>query len=84
MVAPVTVLHLTDPGETAVDRIGEQRARELMDDGGMTPITEMIEHVKSAPVPRGRRFARSGDPAVLGAASRGRYLQVSGSGARRP
>jgi hypothetical protein len=51
MVAPVTVLHLPDPRETAIERLGEERAKELMDDGAMTPIAEIIERVKTAPVP---------------------------------
>jgi hypothetical protein len=60
MVAPVTVLHLRDPRETAVERLGEQRAKELMDDGAMTPIPEMIEIVNSAPIPAGSPAAAFG------------------------
>jgi tetratricopeptide (TPR) repeat protein len=51
MVAPVTVLHLPDPRETAVERLGQERAAALMDDGAMTPLPEIIEKVKAAPVP---------------------------------
>jgi hypothetical protein len=53
MVAPVTVLHLADPRETAVERLGQDRAKALIDDGAMTPIPEMIEKVTAAPVPEG-------------------------------
>ena len=52
MVAPVTVLHLPDPRETAVERLGKDRAASLMDDGALTPLPEMIETVTAAPVPR--------------------------------
>jgi hypothetical protein len=51
MVAPVTVLHLRDPRETAVERLGQGRATELMDDGATTPLAEIIQKVNSAPVP---------------------------------
>ena len=51
MVAPVSVLHLRDPRETATERLGQDRATELMDDGAMTPLQEILEKVKSAPVP---------------------------------
>jgi predicted ATPase/class 3 adenylate cyclase len=51
MVAPVTVLHLPDPRETAIERLGPERATELLDDGAMTPIEQIIEMVKAAPVP---------------------------------
>jgi predicted ATPase/class 3 adenylate cyclase len=51
MVAPVTVLHLPDPRETAAQRLGEERATALLDDGAATPIEEIIEQVKAAPVP---------------------------------
>jgi tetratricopeptide (TPR) repeat protein len=51
MVAPVTVLHLPDPRETAIERLGQERARELMDDGAMTPLTEIIERVTLATAP---------------------------------
>jgi len=53
MVAPVTVLHLPDPRETAVERLGQERATALMDDGAMTPLQEIIAKVKAAPVPAG-------------------------------
>ncbi len=54
MVAPVTVLHLPDPRETAVQRLGRDRATALMDDGAMTPLAEIIAAVRLAPVPTGQ------------------------------
>jgi predicted ATPase/class 3 adenylate cyclase len=51
MVAPVTVLHLPDPRETAVERLGQERAAALLDDGAATPLHEIIEQVRTAPVP---------------------------------
>jgi predicted ATPase/class 3 adenylate cyclase len=53
MVAPVTVLHLRDPREMAVERLGRDRATELMHDGAMTPIAEIIAAVTEARVPAG-------------------------------
>ena len=51
MVAPVTVLHLRDPREIAVERLGEERATELMDDGAMTPLPQIVASVVAAPTP---------------------------------
>jgi predicted ATPase/class 3 adenylate cyclase len=51
MVAPVTVLHLPDPRETAVDRLGQERAAALMDDGAVTPLPAIIENVRAASIP---------------------------------
>jgi predicted ATPase/class 3 adenylate cyclase len=51
MLAPVRVLHLRDPAEIAIERLGEARAKELMDVGAATPISEVIEEVLSAPAP---------------------------------
>ena len=53
MVAPVTVLHLPDPRETVVERLGQERATALLEDGAMTPLPEIVEKVRSAPVPEG-------------------------------
>jgi len=57
MVAPVTVLHLPDPRQTAVERLGQERATALMDDGAMTPIDDIVEKVKSAAVRQGSATA---------------------------
>jgi predicted ATPase/class 3 adenylate cyclase len=53
MVAPVTVLHLRDPRELAVERLGEERANALMDDGAMTPLVEIMAMVNAAANPAG-------------------------------
>jgi hypothetical protein len=50
MVAPVTVLHLPDPRDTAVDRLGQERAAALMDDGAVTPLPAIIENVRAASI----------------------------------
>jgi predicted ATPase/class 3 adenylate cyclase len=60
MVAPVTVLHLPDPRETAAQRLGKERARELLEDGAMTPLEQVIEEVQSAPLPKRRRAPSAG------------------------
>jgi predicted ATPase/class 3 adenylate cyclase len=52
MLAPVRVLHLRDPREIAIERLGEARAEELMADGAALPIGEVIEQVLAAPAPR--------------------------------
>ena len=51
MLAPVKVLHLRDPRELAVERLGEARARELMAAGADTPVEDIIEEVLAAPAP---------------------------------
>src|SRR6185295_15780432 len=53
MVAPVTVLHLTDPRQTAAERLGRDRADALIEDGAMTPLDQIVETVRTAPVPGG-------------------------------
>jgi predicted ATPase/class 3 adenylate cyclase len=55
MLAPVRVLHLRDPAEIAVERLGEERANELMDAGAATPIDQVIEEVLAAPPPSSER-----------------------------
>ena len=50
MVAPVTVLHLRGPRDLAVERLGQERATALMDDGAMTPLSEIVAKVKAASV----------------------------------
>ena len=51
MLAPVRVLHLRDPAELAAERLGEERASELMDAGADTPVEQVIEEVLAAPAP---------------------------------
>ena len=51
MLAPVTVLHLSDPRDLAVERLGEARAKELMREGENTPVDQVIEQVLAAPGP---------------------------------
>ena len=49
MLAPVTVLHLPDPTITAVERLGTERARELLELGAATPLEVMIQEVLARP-----------------------------------
>lgn len=51
MLAPVRVLHLDDPGETAIERLGAVRAEELMADGAATPLPEIVAEVLATPAP---------------------------------
>lgn len=51
MLAPVKVIHMRDPEETAIEGLGEERARELMTIGSDTPIGRVIEEVLAAPGP---------------------------------
>jgi hypothetical protein len=48
------VLHLRDPHETAVERLGEARAAELMAEGAATPLAQIVDELRSAPPPSGR------------------------------
>lgn len=51
MLAPVRVLHLDDPAETAIRRLGAERAAELMADGAATPVPEIVADVLATPPP---------------------------------
>jgi predicted ATPase/class 3 adenylate cyclase len=51
MLAPVKVLHLREPREIAIERLGEVRAEELMAEGAAVPIGQVIEQVLDAPAP---------------------------------
>ncbi len=53
MLAPIKILHLPDPAELAVERLGEHRAEVLLRAGAAVPIDEVIEEVLAAPVPTG-------------------------------
>ena len=54
LLAPVKVLHLPDPTETAIARLGEARAQELMAEGAATPLEVITEQLLAMPAP-GRR-----------------------------
>ena len=54
MLAPVKVLHLPDPAALATERLGEERARELMEIGATTPLDRIVAEVLAAPAPRPR------------------------------
>jgi predicted ATPase/class 3 adenylate cyclase len=51
MVAPVKVLHLPSSDVMAVERLGLERARELMAEGAATPVARMVEEILAAPAP---------------------------------
>ena len=55
MLAPVKVLHLRDPREIAIERLGEARAEELIAEGAAPGAVRVIEQVLAAPAPPGRR-----------------------------
>ena len=51
MLAPVKVLHLPDPGELAVERLGAARATGLLASGEATPQADIIGEVLATQVP---------------------------------
>ena len=53
MFAPVKVLHLPDPAETAAERFGADRAAELLAEGEAIPIDEVVATVLARPSPAG-------------------------------
>jgi predicted ATPase/class 3 adenylate cyclase len=55
MLAPVKVLHLRDPRELAIERLGEERASELLEAGAAMPIGDVIDDVLAAPAPTARK-----------------------------
>ncbi|MEO8469375.1 MAG: adenylate/guanylate cyclase domain-containing protein [Chloroflexota bacterium] len=59
MLAPVKVLHLPDPADMAVERLGAERAAQLMEQGADTPIEELIAEVFAVPS-LGGSMSRSG------------------------
>ena len=61
MLAPVKVLHLRDPREIAIERLGAERAEQLLADGAAAPIDEVIAQVLAAPAPG--RISGAGSPA---------------------
>jgi hypothetical protein len=66
MMAPVMVLHLPDPRELAVERLGVDRAGELLAAGAATPLDEVIADLLGNP-PRLDVRATSGTAAPAGA-----------------
>ena len=50
MLAPVKVLHLPDPGELAVERLGPERAAGLLATGAATARSEIITAILAASV----------------------------------
>ena len=51
MLAPVKVLHLPDPAETAAEKFGADRAGELLAEGEAIPIDEVVATVLAKPSP---------------------------------
>jgi len=49
MLGPVKVLHLPDPAETAVEKLGAERAAELLADEAAPPVEEIVEMVLALP-----------------------------------
>ena len=52
MLAPVRVLHLREPRELAIERLGETRAEELLREGAATPVDQVVDEVLAAPAPQ--------------------------------
>ena len=53
MLAPVKVLHLREPRDLAIERLGADRAAQLIDEAATIPINRMVEEVFAAPAPSG-------------------------------
>ena len=51
MLAPVKVLHLPDPAGLATDRLGPERAAELLAEGDAMALEDVVAAVAAAPVP---------------------------------
>jgi len=51
MLAPVKVLHLPEPRDLAIERLGAERAEELLAEGAATPLDQIIELALAAPAP---------------------------------
>lgn len=49
MLAPVTVLHLPDPRESAIERLGASSAEALMAEGAAAPIEDVVAEVLAVP-----------------------------------
>jgi predicted ATPase/class 3 adenylate cyclase len=57
MIAPTRVLHLPDAVDLAVERLGPDRVRELLEEGAATTVPRMVETILAADAP-------TGDPAT--------------------
>jgi predicted ATPase/class 3 adenylate cyclase len=53
MLAPVTVLHLPHPRDIAIERLGVERAEELMAAGAAEPLAQVTDEVLAAKPPSG-------------------------------
>lgn len=51
MLAPVKVLHMPEPSDLAIERLGADRARELLEVGATTALDQVIAEVLAAPAP---------------------------------
>ncbi len=49
MLAPVRVLHLPEPRDLAIQRLGEERANELLAAGAAMPVHQVVDDVVAAP-----------------------------------
>ncbi len=49
MLAPVTVLHLPDPRELAIEGLGAPRAEALMAEGAAAPIEDIVAEILAVP-----------------------------------
>jgi non-specific serine/threonine protein kinase len=53
MLAPVKVLHLQEPRDLAVERLGAERAADLLDESATIPVSRIVDEVLAAPPPSG-------------------------------
>jgi predicted ATPase/class 3 adenylate cyclase len=51
MMAPVMVLHLPDPRDLVAERLGPERAAELIAAGAATPLPDLLAELVALPVP---------------------------------
>jgi predicted ATPase/class 3 adenylate cyclase len=71
MLAPVKVLHLRDPRALAIERLGDERAEQLIAESATVPLSQMVEEILGAPLPTGAERLVGAAPATatgLGAA----------------
>ncbi len=52
MLAPVKVLHLPDPVDLATERLGAERAAELLAEGEAIALEDVVALVFASPAPR--------------------------------
>ena len=69
MLAPVKVLHLPDPGETSIEKLGPERAAELMSIGADTAIEDLVTMVLAMPAPTPASSPASAVPATPAASA---------------